>query len=179
MTGLRKFCEEKLGFPVIDTDLSSISLRGLYYPMFHKIELNELMEDTAKLSTLLHEMGHAMFHKGENGKGKSAYRKEFEADAVSVMISSHFEEDITDGRKVHLSENYKMLKLKESDTDISQCISDIFGIYKENIEEMERYVQREIERTPQIQAETAMDQCMKEYLAEKPVSKGIERDHGR
>lgn len=178
LTGLRNFCEEELNCPVKDVDLSSIALRGLYFPMFHKIELNELMEDTARLSTLAHEMGHALIHNKEMGGEKSPYRKEFEADAISIMVSTHFEEQISEARKVHLTEHYKMLKVKEPDIEIDQCISYVFNVYKDNIEEMDKYVKKEIERTQHLQKETDMAMCMKEYSEKKPKSKGIEMDRG-
>ena len=145
--GLKKYCVEKLGCPVTEVDLSSISLRGSYYPGEHKIELNEMMEDTQKMSTLSHEMGHALIHHDpESRKNKSTSRKEFEADAVSVMISSHFGEEIRDTRKEHLAAHYKQLKEQQPDVDIDSCIADVFRIYKENIEEMDQYVETEIQR---------------------------------
>lgn len=81
--GMIDFSEVKLDCPVDIKDLSSITLRGCYYPGYNRIHLNEKMEDTAKMSTLSHELGHAMIHREYSEK--STHRKEFEADAVSIV----------------------------------------------------------------------------------------------
>lgn len=183
--GMIDFSEVKLDCPVDIKDLSSITLRGCYYPGYNRIHLNDKMEDTAKMSTLSHELGHAMIHREYSEK--STHRKEFEADAVSILISSHFGEEITDTRKNHFVSHYNALKeeLANSDQefDLHECLSDAVKVYKEHIDDLDQCVQKVIERDKakqkDVYAETAEDRLCKAYVAERPVtfehSKGRER----
>lgn len=104
--GLIDYCQEKLHCPVETENLGSIVLRGTYDPYSNIINLNEKMQDTQVLSTLTHEMGHALLHK-DSCKGKSLNQIELEADAVSVMLQSSFDLSLTDTRKSHLADHYK------------------------------------------------------------------------
>lgn len=40
---------------------------------------------------------------------KNTYRREFEADCFSIMLSTHLGEDITEGRKAHLADNFRKM----------------------------------------------------------------------
>ena len=183
--GMINFSKDKLQCPVDIKDMTSITLRGCYYPQYNRIQLNDKMEDTAKMSTLSHELGHAMIHREKDGK--STHRKEFEADAVSILISSHFGEEITDGRKSHFVSHYEALKeeLANSDQefDLHECLSDVMKVYKEHIDDLDQCVQKVIEndkgKQKETYVETAEDRLCKSYIAERPVtfehSKGKER----
>lgn len=79
------FCQKHLGYKVAyDTDLRSISLRGACNRLTKEITLNPKLNDSQRLSTLTHEMGHAILHGDSNTKG--TFQKEFEADAISIMF---------------------------------------------------------------------------------------------
>lgn len=183
--GMINFSKEKLQCPVEIKDMTSITLRGCYYPKFNHIQLNDKMEDTAKMSTLSHELGHAMIHREESEK--STLRKEFEADAVSILISSHFGEEITDGRKSHFVSHYEALKEEVAksgqDFDLHECLSDVMKVYKEHIDDLDQSVQKVIEnekgKQKEAYVETAEDRLCKAYVAERPVTFEHSKDRER
>lgn len=68
IAALESYAENELQCSVRTEDLSSISLKGYYYK--NGIVLNEKLEGVEKLSTLSHEMGHAIEKHGVEGKEK-------------------------------------------------------------------------------------------------------------
>lgn len=151
--GLKDFAEEELGCQVLEIDLESISLRGRYVhtipPVIH---LNRKLESTQKLSTLSHELGHALIHHGNPGYSEA--RKEFEADAFSIMLCTSYGVEITESRKEHLAEHYRTFE-RESTQDMTseetgkiceekmmESFSHIFDIYREHEEKIASYVER-------------------------------------
>ena len=91
---LISFCEEKLHCPVQLADLQSVTLRGQYSPSEHRILLNDRLNDTQLISTLAHEMGHAMLHTLPEARELSAAQREIEADTVSILLAGHLGIDI-------------------------------------------------------------------------------------
>lgn len=129
---VKYYCERDLSCPVDTVNLQSISLHGHYIPSLHKIELNEKMEDSLRLSTCLHEMGHAIMHNdSQNTDEKTLPQIEFEADSISIMLQSHFGFDIPDKDKLHLSKQYKALA--ENDVDIDQVLNNVSDIYAQHV----------------------------------------------
>ena len=95
------------GIPVKEEDLESISLRGAFYPKENVIRISDRLNDTERLSTLTHELGHALMHNSLDTRELPEPVKELEADAVSIMLQQYFGIPLTDSRKRHFSEYYK------------------------------------------------------------------------
>lgn len=91
------------GIEVTVKDLSSISLRGQYIPGEHKIELNDKLNDTEKLSTLTHELGHALTEK--QSTMPDAFW-DLQADCVSILLHSKLGLEVTESRKRHFTEHF-------------------------------------------------------------------------
>ena len=104
-----------------ESDLQSISLRGDCNYQSREIRINNILEDTQKLSTLSHELGHALCTEGLHGA--STAKRELIADAVSIMIQSNFGIEITDSRKRHLKSHYDSLKKEMERSFISSMTS--------------------------------------------------------
>lgn len=101
------YCKATLHIPVTEKDFGSITLRGRYLPFSGEIEINSFLEDTQKLSTLIHEMGHSQLHSlSERVSGVSAAQKELEADMYSLMLEKLCGIETTEARKAHLSQHY-------------------------------------------------------------------------
>lgn len=122
----------RCGMPVRTIDLKSVALRGYYESETCNITINSRLADTQRLSTLLHEMAHGMLQHGMD-TGKSRAQREFEADALSVMLESAMGLPITDTRKEHMSVEYKnyITELKTGKTDeekaeINEQIDKVF-----------------------------------------------------
>lgn len=148
--GLKEYCKT-IGYNVEESDLQSISLRGDCNYQRREIRINNILEDTQKLSTLSHELGHALCTEGLHDA--STAKKELIADAVSIMIQSNFGIEITDSRKRHLKSHYDSLK-KEIESEIghemsademsdqlNEILSDTMGMYKEHIEDINKCVE--------------------------------------
>ena len=150
--GLIKFCLSK-GCGVRTASLDSITLNGNYAPDSNLITINNNLEDTARLSTLTHEMGH--FLEAHGDRDISTVQKEFEADAISVLIQSMFGIEINDQRKAHLAFHYKEfigeLKSKNPNIDedeqiklVDEVLGNSLDIFKKNAEEMKKFVDENI-----------------------------------
>lgn len=104
--GVKNYCENELNCPIEIADLHSIGLRGHYLPLENKIELNELLEDSNRLETALHEMGHAILH-SDVFQDRAPEQIEFEADSIGLMFNSHFGFEFSETQKEHLAQQYR------------------------------------------------------------------------
>ena len=59
--GVKEY-SESIGIPVQVMPLESVVLHGYYTPDKHDITVNTLLDDTAKLYVMAHELGHALLH---------------------------------------------------------------------------------------------------------------------
>ncbi len=161
--GLIAFAEQEINCPVTRENVSSIALKGYYVPTTHKIVLNELMEDTVALSTMTHELGHALIHR--ESQNLSEAQIEFEGDAMSIMLQKRYDIALTEGRKSHLSDHFgnflkecekkvqaggkkiseKQLEL-ETNKLIQESLKKVFKTYEKHINTIDRYVEREMEK---------------------------------
>lgn len=133
---LKRYSERQLNCTVKESDLKSISLRGQFFPVSNHIEINHLLKDSEKLSTLIHELGHAILH-NEINSSKATSQKEFEADALAIMISSHFGIELTEGRMRHLSSHfYSYSELLSEQAQNSENNSQL-----ENIENIDKVLE--------------------------------------
>lgn len=90
-----------------------------------------------KLSTLSHEMGHAIEKHGVEGKEKGEGQREYEADCISIMLQDYLGIEITDARRRHfkhaynqfekeMQEKYQELPLKAQKREIEREMNDSF-----------------------------------------------------
>jgi len=150
--GLKDYSLDHLGCPVSEEDVQSISLRGLYYPFGNRIVLNDKLEDSEKLSTLSHELGHALIHNNPEFTDKSTAQEEFEADAMSIMLQSHLGFELTDSRKGHLAAHYTALvnainetpdiTPEQANKQVQGIFSSVFNTFKENIESIQLSIRK-------------------------------------
>jgi len=150
--GLIKFCESH-GVKVSEEDLESVSLRGYYSADARKIAINNLVEDSQYLSTLSHEIGHMLQEHGT--RDISSAQKEFEADCISVVLQSYFGVELTELRKKHLSEHYKVFvkEVNKANPDISNderiklvdgVMDDSLKVFRQFADEIKTFVDDEI-----------------------------------
>lgn len=128
LNGLIDFSKQSLGCSVTRKNLQSIALRGLYNGQQREIQLNNKLEDTQALSTLAHELGHAILqHDGHTGK--SSAQIEMEADALGIMIQSHLGIEIEETRKRHLADHFR--KYQKQYKELPGM--DSFGVVLKNV----------------------------------------------
>lgn len=151
--GLEQFVKDKYDVSVKYDNLDSISLRGLYSPLRNQIKINHLLNDTQKLSTLSHEIGHVIEQHGK--RDISGAQKEFEADAISILIQSNFHIELTDSRKEHLASNYREFEaeLKDKNPDITA-------------EEIQKHLDEALSNTMDdfMKVINDIDNCVEQYI---------------
>lgn len=149
---IKEYSKDNLHCPVEEIDMKSISLKGQFIPPENKININMLLKDSEKLSTLMHELGHAILHNEFHiDGGKKTEQKEFEADALSIMIASHFGIELTEHRMRHLSAHFhkynELLSEQNESTDkgnslesVDKVLENVGNKFKEIIGELSKVV---------------------------------------
>lgn len=111
---LVKYNQEKLNVSVRENQLQSVALRGYYAPKDNSITISGSFNDTARLSILSHETGHAQLHSSPEALNRPTPQVEFEADCFSIMFSTYAGVEVAETRCRHLTDCYKeMTGLKD------------------------------------------------------------------
>ena len=105
-----EFLKKEMETDVQYTDVESIGLRGLNKVGQHHIIINEKLNDTERLSTLLHEGAHQLMHQDMENCDKTTYEIEFEADSLAIMLQSRYDIPIEQGRKRHIANHYNNIR---------------------------------------------------------------------
>ncbi len=144
---------KSMGHMVKYADNNSIALRGYFVHDTKEIVLNCLMEDTAQLSTMTHELGHYLFEHGSKNINSSTAQKELEADCISIMLQSYYGIELLESRKRHLADHYRafegdLIKEGPKEEDMFEKMEEILSsaqrIFKDNIEAIDMYVRLSI-----------------------------------
>lgn len=149
---LEDYCKGTLHCNVLHQNMNSIALRGTYSSKEKVIRINELLDPSEQLSTLAHEMGHAMYdHKG----GISPeHQSELEADSISILLHSHLGIEITEGQKDHLADHYKsfVAELKEKNPEVENAeeldkvLNQAFVTFREHVEGIDQSIDKSLEK---------------------------------
>lgn len=165
--GLVEYCVKNLDCEVEVKALDSISLRGYYTPATNSITLNDKLNDTQALSTLIHEIGHAVLHK-ELPEGEES-KIEIEADAFALMVENSCGIEVTESRSSHLVNHYKNFT-KDMEPEVAKketeaLLKNVFNRYKENIGKIQKAIENHLskEKSPYI----AVEEEVKEKVREK------------
>lgn len=171
--GLIDYAQEYVHYDVKIEDLKSIGLRGYCSMKDKEIVINSTLQGTQKLSTIAHELGHAIRHNIQNDLSPS--RKELEADGISIMIESGYGLEITDARKQHLVEHYNTFKAElekkeglsneELQERINDVLASVYGTYSACIDDINSCVERYVPK-----------ERLLEYIAQHGIDKEKEID---
>lgn len=148
--GVKNYCEAELNCPVELVNFDSISLGGHYIPALNKIELNDRLNDSRKLETLLHEMGHAVQHTVDSIKTMPLSQIEFEADSFGLMLQSHFGFEFSETQNLHLVNQYQELKsmtekeLGKDSFNVNNLLNSVCDKFYEHINTLSDYVKVEL-----------------------------------
>ena len=120
-----EYAWEELGATTTIEDVKSIALRGYFTPSKNHITISDQLESTEKLSTMIHEVAHAIMHNDRKSRLKPESQIEMEADALSIMLEAHIGISLTDSRKRHFADHYRTYKEIHGKADIQQKYKDI------------------------------------------------------
>lgn len=136
---IQQFCE-KTGFTIQSRNLSSISLKGYFNPQDNLIVLNDKLQDTQKLSTLLHEFAHGLLHNTSDlSRNKSEI--EFEAEALNIMLHIKLNLDVPESSGRYINTHYQNINFSNDNLNkiftklnnaFSFCDNEITKIFAEN-----------------------------------------------
>lgn len=154
---LEQYCRHYLNCRVLTKDVTSIALRGYFDPKSNSIVLSDKLNDSQRMCTLAHEMGHAIMHNDANmNSQKLTAQLEVEADAVSIMMTSALGIDkvqISETRKQHLAENFKSLSSLKENEDKTEILLEILenanDAFQQHIPDIFRTVQQTINYSQQ------------------------------
>lgn len=118
---LISYAQNELNCTVHIKHITGLGLNGYFNPKDYSITVADRFKDTQLLSTLSHELGHALAHR--NIIDKTISQVEVEADIYSIYFHSYYGLEIPDTRKRHLSEYFS-----EYETELKQ-----FGFSEEQI----------------------------------------------
>lgn len=105
------FCKQH-NIEVRNMNEETVAIRGLARND-NIIELNPLLNDTGRLSTLLHEVGHELLHFSVESNIMPVSQREVEADIYSMLMLRRYGFEIPDSRSKHFINNYNNLNDKD------------------------------------------------------------------
>ncbi len=160
---VKQYAEDVLGCPVSIADLGErkATVRGFFRPDANEIVLSDMLSGDGKLSTLIHEVGHAELH-GDmvSNRHKSTAQIELEADMYALMIEAKLGIQPTEARCRHLGAHYEAYmqelaaKLPEGQTlDLNadiDAMNNVLHRYTEQSPLIERYLDRQLSKEAQV-----------------------------
>ena len=98
-------------------------------------------KDSQRLSTLAHELGHAMQHREMT---KSEAQMELEADALGIMVEQYLGFEPTEARKRHLAECYRGYQEEYRNhpgerESFGRVMEQVFQKFRQELPEIEQY----------------------------------------
>lgn len=141
---VKEYAEQK-GLPVQETDLHSISLRGDFDLVSKTIRISDKLNDSEKLSTLTHELGHSITLTEDNFAKLPDAVKELEADSISIMLQQYVGIAPTESRTRHFVDCYNLCKgIKEF--KIEDVLKDVNAAYYRLHQQLEPIFDRLVSR---------------------------------
>lgn len=111
--GVVRYAEQELNCPVTVQDLkrSKAVTKGYYNTAENSIVLSDMLSGDGKLSTLLHEVGHAELHRNLRANiDKPSCVVEYEADLYAFLLEEHLGIGSVDSRTRHLQRQHEAMR---------------------------------------------------------------------
>lgn len=158
INGIINCCEQDLNIPVKIDALNSISLRGFFNPVDNSITLNDKLNSSEELSTLSHELGHAVMEHGISVSETDTSICEFEADCFSIMMDKHLGIEATESRQSHIVNAFNSFidgKKEDENFSLDKIIDNVCKKFKATVEVLDKHLDKQIEL--QHEAEQTLD----------------------
>ena len=147
---IKSYAENELHCRVIVGDMGAMenAAFGYFSPDRNEIHISSRIEGNAKLSTLIHELGHAELHAAAD-PAKSTAQIELEADMYAILVQEKMGVPLTDERKSHLARHYTeyLEEVKSAQPDIqldlksdSAPFDSVLRRYGDQADKLDEYV---------------------------------------
>ncbi|WP_159459712.1 ImmA/IrrE family metallo-endopeptidase [Scatolibacter rhodanostii] len=154
---MKGYLQEKQ-IDVQEADFASATLRGRYLPEISRIEINHLLNDTEKLSTLCHEAGHALLQHDKMYHLPASVH-ECQADAFAICLQSYLGLDLTETRMDHFKDHFEACKDVKGFTADS-LLKEVSQRFNDYLPELEQHLQPVMENQQHMSADFSMTQQM-------------------
>ena len=136
--------------------LINYATKSLNCPV-NMLQLNAELQDTQMLSALAYKLGNIILHQEE--KARTSAQMELEADALGIMIESHFGIQPTETQKQQLVENYRLYEKEwrgaEGMDNFGDVLSNVYSSFRKELPEIMKHVEQVVPmaamKTPSIQ----------------------------
>ena len=139
------------------------------------ITLSDKLNDTERLSTLSHELGHAMAFAADAQREQTlpSEVRELEADGVSIMLQTEFGFPLTQSRISHFVQEYRAC-MQRSDFSFEDFLKGVDEIYIQTYQELQPYIENalqifEKEKKDHQEDQAVAAEVMETEKAESPV----------
>ena len=147
------FCKQH-NIEVRDMNEETVTIRGLARND-NIIELIPLLNDTGRLSTLLHEVGHELLHFSANSNKMTIEQKEIEADIFSMLMLRRYGFEIPDSRSKHFIDNYRSLDDKDGKL-LQESFDHVMKEYSKTVQLISTEFAEEMQTTEEISNQITM-----------------------
>ncbi len=120
-------------------------VRGLFDREQNVILLSDMLKGNGKLSTLLHEIGHAELHKDGTASARPLAQKELEADLYALLLEQHMGMETTDARKAHLQAHYREVLKFDGKIKLNEPFDNAIRRYQEQLPKLETYLKQSLQ----------------------------------
>ncbi len=179
---ISSYINEKTPYSISEKEIDSISLHGFFSPLTNQICINNILQDSEKIKTMLHELGHAFYHNLEAQKENNQSNvlplrgatemKEIQADIFATLSLSMYDFELPDSLKEHLKNNYTSLsnKLRGTKTDeqitkiIESSSTDVMKEFNKHAKAMNEYIEEyTLEQSQTIETTEEISETIENY----------------
>lgn len=138
-----KKIENQYNIDIVEAEMRENDAGGVFYPQLNKIVINTAMcsDNSTKLSTLFHELGHALMHgfktdeEYNNSHNKDTTQKEIEAETFSYLLSAQF--GVNKRSDVYVHSFLRTIDKKERKQVLFGLINNIRDTAKKAMQELD------------------------------------------
>lgn len=127
----KEVCKNKFDVKVEENRTQGATVRGYYVPRTNSIVISDKLNDTQKLATLTHEMGHAMLHTESTIDTTQLEQIEVEADIYTLMVTSMYDIPVEEATLSHLKKNFDKINIEQFEKALTNAQAGVCKFVKE------------------------------------------------
>lgn len=141
---LQHYSKNEQNIPVTIEPYNDLA-KGKYYPLEHRISLNDKNTPTENAHTLIHELAHSKMHNWKNISSKdnaltSTNVKEYQAEMTTYVVAKHFGLD-TEEHSINYISSWTDNLNKIEDENLFDIYSEVSNTSKEMVSEISNTIE--------------------------------------